>query len=188
MSGWDVAVLQFLLNRQGFASGGIDGGFGPRLDGALRRFQAFAGLTADGVAGPSTRAALRRAPASSPLRFFRPVPGRVGDAYGPRGNRLHAGVDFPQPSGTRVGAAGRGCVSAVGWDPSGYGNFVVIQHRLGVQTWYAHLSSIAVRRGQCVVGHDLVGRVGSTGGSTGPHLHFEVRVRGATVDPLRALL
>ena len=188
MSGWDVAVLQFLLNRQGFPSGGIDGGFGPRLDAALRRFQAFAGLTADGVAGPSTRVALQRAPATSPLRFYRPVAGPVGDRYGPRGTRLHSGLDFPEPYGARVGAAGRGCVATVGWDPAGYGNYVVVQHRLGVTTWYAHLSSIAVRQGQCVTGGDLVGRVGSTGGSTGPHLHFEVRVRGATVDPLGAFL
>ena len=188
MAGWDVAVLQFLLNRQGFPSGGIDGGFGPRLDAAVRRFQAFAGLTADGVAGPTTRAALHRAPPASPLRFYRPVAGPVGDPYGPRGNRLHSGLDFPEPYGARVSAAGRGCVSTVGWDPTGYGNYVVIQHRLGVTTWYAHLSSITVRQGECVVGGNLVGRVGSTGGSTGPHLHFEVRVRGAAVDPLGAFL
>jgi murein DD-endopeptidase MepM/ murein hydrolase activator NlpD len=79
-------------------------------------------------------------------------------------------------------------VVSAGWDPGGYGNLVVIQHRLGVTTMYAHLSAIAVRRGQCVTGHDRVGLAGSTGFSTGPHLHFEVRVRGAAIDPRRVML
>ena len=63
----------------------------------------------------------------------------------------------------------------------------MIRHRLGMTSWYAHLSRIAVRRGQCVTGGDRIGRVGSTGHSTGPHLHFELRVRGAAVDPLSGL-
>jgi murein DD-endopeptidase MepM/ murein hydrolase activator NlpD len=63
---------------------------------------------------------------------------------------------------------------------------VVIAHRLGVRSWYAHLLSIAVRRGECVTPGALVGRVGATGRATGPHLHFEVRVRGAAVDPRSA--
>jgi murein DD-endopeptidase MepM/ murein hydrolase activator NlpD len=186
--GWDVAVLQFQLGRHGFPSGGVDGGFGPRLQSALERFQAWAGLGADGVAGPGTRAALRRSPPSSPLRFYRPVAGPVGDRFGPRGTRLHSGLDFPVAYGTRVDAAGRGCVIKAGYDAGGYGNLVVIQHRLGVTTWYAHLSSFAVHTGQCVVGGTPVGLAGSTGISTGPHLHFEVRVRDAVVDPLRAFL
>ncbi len=69
----------------------------------------------------------------------------------------------------------------------GFGPRVVIGHRLGVTTMYAHLSSIAVRRGQCVTGHDLVGRVGSTGFSTGPHLHFEARINGAVTNPMNYL-
>jgi len=186
--GWDVAVLQFKLARHGFPSGGFDGGFGDRGDAALRRFQGWAGLGADGLAGPGTRRALRRRPPQSPLRFYRPIGIGIGDRFGPREASFHTGVDFPASSGTRVGAAGRGCVSFAGWDSGGYGNLVVIRHRLGVTTHYAHLSSIAVRSGQCVTGHDLIGRVGSTGFSTGPHLHFETRLRGAAVDPLRAFL
>ena len=61
---------------------------------------------------------------------------------------------------------------------------MIIRHRLGMTSWYAHLSRIAVRKGQCITGGDRIGRVGSTGHSTGPHLHFELRVRGAAVDPL----
>ncbi len=186
--GWDVAYLQFQLSRHGFPNGGIDGGFGDHAINALRRFQAFAGLAADGVAGPATRRALTTPPPQSPLRFYRPLTVAIGDRFGPRGATFHPGLDFPAAPGTRIGAAGRGCVSYVGYDPGGYGNLVIIRHRLGLVTMYAHLSAFGVRQGQCVTGHDFIGRVGSTGLSTGPHLHFEIRVRGAAVDPARALL
>jgi len=186
--GWDVARLQFELARHGFPGGPVDGGFGPRADNALRRYQGWARLAVDGAAGPATRRALRRRPPQSPLKFYRPLGGPLGDRFGPRGNTFHAGLDFPAASGTAVGAAGRGCVSFAGYDAGGYGNLVIITHRLGVVTMYAHLASVSVRRGQCVVGRDRIGRVGSTGFSTGPHLHFEVRVRGAAVNPLRAFL
>jgi murein DD-endopeptidase MepM/ murein hydrolase activator NlpD len=184
--GWDVAALQFLLARHGFPSGPVDGGLGPRTSAALQRFQTWAGLGADGVAGPATLAALRRPPPRSILRFARPLGVAIGDGFGPRGNMFHPGLDFPAPSGTPVAAAGRGCVSFVGWD-DGYGKLVVVQHRLGMTSWYAHLSRIAVRRGECVVAGSRIGRVGTTGNSTGPHLHFELRVRDAAVDPLTGL-
>jgi murein DD-endopeptidase MepM/ murein hydrolase activator NlpD len=185
--GWDVAVLQFLLARQGFPSGSFDGGFGWRLDGALRRFQRRIGLAADGVAGPATRAALHRPPPRTALRFLVPVAGPVGDRFGPRGGRFHSGIDFPVDAGTRVGAAGRGCVASAGWDPGGYGNLVVVRHRLGVTTWYAHLSRVTVRRGECVAAGERIGLVGQTGVASGPHLHFELRVREAVIDPLTAM-
>jgi peptidoglycan hydrolase-like protein with peptidoglycan-binding domain len=188
MSGWDVAALQFILARHGFPSGTVDGGFGPRLDAAVRRFQAWAGLGVDGVVGPGTRSALRRRRPHTSLRFYRPAAGPVGDRFGPRGDRFHSGLDFPLPYGARVQAAGRGCVTTAGYDAGGYGNLVVVQHRFGVSSWYAHLNAITVRRGQCLVGGTTVGTVGSTGFSTGPHLHFELRVRGAVIDPLRAFL
>jgi murein DD-endopeptidase MepM/ murein hydrolase activator NlpD len=181
--GWDVAGLQFLLGRHGFPSGAVDGGLGPRTDGALRRFQSWAGLAADGIAGAATLARLRRPPPSSPLIFAVPVAGPVGDRFGPRGSGFHTGIDFPVAAGTRIGAAGRGCVSFAGWSAGGYGNLVVVEHRLGMTSWYAHLSGVAVRRGECVVAGTFIGRAGSTGHSTGPHLHFETRLRGAAVAP-----
>jgi murein DD-endopeptidase MepM/ murein hydrolase activator NlpD len=185
--GWDVAALQFLLARQGFPSGSVDGGLGPRTAGALTRFQAWAGLTADGVAGSATLAALRRAPPRSVLRFAWPVGAPLGDRFGPRGARFHTGVDFTAPAGRPVVAAGHGCVESAGWNPGGYGNLVVVRHRLGMTSWYAHLARITVGRGTCLSAGDRVGSVGATGHATGPHLHFELRLRDAAVNPLTGL-
>jgi murein DD-endopeptidase MepM/ murein hydrolase activator NlpD len=186
MRGWDVAALQFLLARAGFPSGLFDGIAGAHVGAALARFQAWAGLAADGVAGPQTIAALQRPAPRSPLRFAMPISARAGDGFGPRGDAFHTGVDFPAPAGTPVRAAGAGCVEFAGFD-DGYGLLVVLRHADGVTTWYAHLSRIAVRAGACVGVGVLVGAVGATGHATGPHLHFEVRVRGAATDPLFAL-
>jgi murein DD-endopeptidase MepM/ murein hydrolase activator NlpD len=182
--GWDVSALQFLLALHGFPSGDFDGDFGPRTDVALRRFQTWGGLVVDGIAGPATWGALRRPPPRSVLDFAVPISAPIGDGFGPREGRFHPGVDYPAPAGTSVLAAGRGCVTAAGYFAGGYGNLVVIQHRLGMTSLYAHLSRIDVRVGQCVVAGNRVGLVGSTGFSTGPHLHFELRLRGAVVDPL----
>lgn len=187
MRGWDVAALQFALEVHGFPNGPVDGGFGPRGVRALRRFQRWARLGADGVAGPGTMRALRRRPARSVLRFLAPVGGRIGDRYGPRGMTFHPGLDYPRGYGTPVAAAGRGCVVSAGYDAGGYGNLVVIRHRFGMTTWYAHLASIAVARGVCLVAGRRIGTVGATGHATGPHLHFEMRLRGATVNPLTGL-
>jgi peptidoglycan hydrolase-like protein with peptidoglycan-binding domain len=196
--GWDVAALQFLLRRRGADPGGIDGGYGAGTAAAVRRFQRSRGLGADGVAGPATVRALRSgrsarrssrggAP-SGPVRFLRPIAAPMSDGFGHRGSRPHHGIDFPAGSGTPVTAAGVGTVSSAGYNAFGYGNLVVVSHRLGFETWYAHLSSIAVGVGQPVSGGVLVGRVGSTGHSSGPHLHWEVRLHGTPIDPLPRLL
>jgi hypothetical protein len=185
--GFDVAELQFLLAWHGFPCGTFDGGFGPRTESALRRFQRWARIGVDGVAGPATYAALRAPIPRSPLSFARPVRVGVGDRFGPRGSRFHTGLDFPAGYGSTVRAARSGRVVFAGWDSGGYGYLVSVRHGHRVRTRYAHLSAIAVRRGQRVSTGSSVGRVGSTGASTGPHLHFEVLVRGAAVDPLPAL-
>jgi murein DD-endopeptidase MepM/ murein hydrolase activator NlpD len=192
--GWDVAALQFLLHTRGFEPGGFDGGFGPNTQTAVRRYQGAAGLAVDGVAGQATLSALRggqvvSAAPNSPVRFFRPVPGRVGDGFGfiPPG-RWHTGLDFPEPMGTPIHAGGVGVVSFAGFNSGGYGNLVVITHRLGFESWYAHQSAIAASVGQRVAGGQTIGYVGSTGHSTGPHLHFEVRHFGTPIDPTPYLL
>ena len=197
--GWDVAALQFLLHERGFEPGGFDGGFGPNTETAVRRYQAAAGLSTDGVAGPGTLHALQSGPlvtagntggpAVGPVRFFRPVSGPVGDGFGwiPPG-RLHTGLDFPEPMGTPIHAGGVGVVSFAGFNTGGYGNLVVISHRLGYESWYGHMSRIATSVGASVVGGQTIGYVGSTGHLTGPHLHFEVRHFGTPVDPTPYLL
>ena len=186
--GWDVAALQFQLAAHGFPSGTFDGVFGPRVDTALRRYQEWAGLAVDGIAGPSTLGALTAPPTTAPLALawplLQPV---VGDGFGPRGDRFHAGIDLPAPRGTPVYAARSGEVVYAGWRAGGYGYLVTIAHGSGERTMYAHLSRIDVRVGVRVAQGVRVGLVGATGDATGPHLHFEVRLRGAAIDPRPAL-
>jgi peptidoglycan hydrolase-like protein with peptidoglycan-binding domain len=184
--GWDVAEAQFELAWAGFPSGNFDGRFGPHLAGAVRRFQASRGLTVDGVIGAGTLAALRERPALPTERLGWPIDAAVGDRFGPRGDRFHAGIDLPAPTGTAVTAAAAGDVVWSGWR-DGWGLLVTLANGGGLRTLYAHLESSAVRLGEHVGAGALLGRVGATGDATGPHLHFEVRVRGAAVDPLELL-
>ena len=197
--GWDVAALQFMLQRAGSGAGRTDGVFGPLTEDAVRRAQAAAAIGVDGIVGPETLRALRGGGAgpgegtgsapSGPVRFLRPVAGPTGDGFGVnRGDHLHSGIDFPVPAGTPVGAAGVGTVIFAGYNSGGYGNLVVVQHRLGFTSWYAHLSSVAASLGQGVEGGTRIGYVGSTGNSTGPHLHFEVRRYDTPIDPAPLLL
>lgn len=112
-----------------------------------------------------------------------PLNGPVTSPYGPRWGTMHHGVDIGAATGTPVKAAGAGQVTRAGWI-GGYGNAVYLNHGNGLETRYAHLSEISVARGQTVSQGATVGLVGSTGDSSGPHLHFEVRINGASVDPL----
>jgi murein DD-endopeptidase MepM/ murein hydrolase activator NlpD len=124
------------------------------------------------------------------VRLLRPVPGPIGDRFGARrrGGRTHTGIDFPVQAGTQIGAAGVGVTEFAGWNSRGYGNLVVVRHRLGYTTWYAHLSIITTWVGEEVTGGTRLGYVGSTGHSTGPHLHFELRKNAVPIDPMPYLL
>lgn len=120
--------------------------------------------------------------------YAMPVQGRLSSPFGWRnisvnGNRFHGGVDIAANSGTRVVAARSGRVTRAGWWGT-YGYVVVIDHGDGSETRYAHLSTYAVNAGEVVRQGDHIGAVGSTGASTGPHLHFEIRLGGSAVDPL----
>jgi peptidoglycan hydrolase-like protein with peptidoglycan-binding domain len=196
--GWDVAAMQYILARRGYPPGAIDAVFGPMTDRALRNFQSALGLSADGLAGPATIAGLRHGAASrgttpvvnGPVRLLRPVPGPIGDGFGARrkGGRTHTGIDFPVQAGTPIGAAGVGVTEFAGRNSGGYGNLVVVRHRLGYTTWYAHMSTITTFVGEQVTGGTRLGFVGSTGNATGPHLHFELRKNATPIDPMPYLL
>jgi Peptidase family M23/Putative peptidoglycan binding domain len=187
MAGWDVAELQFALAWHGFPNASTDGGFGGHTERALIKFQRWARVTPDGVAGPGTFRALRAPLPRCPIALAWPFQAPVGSLFGPRGTGFHPGIDLPAPTGTPVGAAAPGRVIFAAYDPSGYGTLVEVAHGDGVVSMYAHLSTLSVRVGQSVVTRTRVGRVGSSGESSGPHLHFEARVRGAAVDPVLAL-
>lgn len=108
-------------------------------------------------------------------------------ASGSRWSRTHTGIDLAAPTGTSVVSVSGGTVDEVGW-AGAYGNRVTIRHPDGTETWYCHLSHTAVSDGQPVVAGQLIGAVGSTGNSTGPHLHLEVRLSdGAPTDPYEFL-
>ena len=106
---------------------------------------------------------------------------RVDPIYGT--TRFHSGMDFSAAPGTDVYATGDGTVVKMGWQ-TGYGNTIIIDHGFGYQTWYAHLQEFRTRPGKKVVRGEVIGGVGSTGKSTGPHLHYEVHVRGRVVNPV----
>lgn len=153
------------------------------------------GSTGGSSASPPTTAPRTTAPttaapprSSSSSGFQWPVSGRVSSGFGYRVHpifktrRLHAGLDVGAGSGTPIYAAKGGTVLSAGWR-NGYGNTVMILHDGGLVSLYAHQSRIATSAGASVDGGELIGYVGSTGWSTGPHLHFEIRVGGSPVDP-----
>jgi murein DD-endopeptidase MepM/ murein hydrolase activator NlpD len=112
-----------------------------------------------------------------------PVNAPITSPFGPRWGRMHTGIDLGAAYGTPIAAAAAGNVIYAGW-LGGYGNLTIIDHGGGLATAYGHQSSIAVSVGEQVAQGQTIGYVGSTGHSTGPHLHFEVRVNGQAVDPL----
>ena len=113
---------------------------------------------------------------------------RVASGYGMRIDpvyhvrKFHQGMDFTAPTGTEVFATGNAKVDFAGWK-QGYGNTVILDHGYGYKTLYAHLYKILVRKGQKVRRSDIIALVGNTGKSTGPHLHYEVRLNNKPVDP-----
>ena len=131
-------------------------------------------------------------PAASATQMTWPVQGggRVSSEFGPRvhpvtgAHRDHLGIDVAAPTGTAIVAAAGGEVTFAG-QQGGYGNVVIIDHGNGTETRYAHQDSMAVSVGQRVEAGERIGAVGSTGLSTGPHLHFEVRRDGQAVNPRR---
>jgi murein DD-endopeptidase MepM/ murein hydrolase activator NlpD len=185
--GYDVALLRVALAFHGFPSGPFSSVYTARTARAVLRFQRFAGLPTTAMAGPLTAKALRTPVPLSPRRLSWPVATSITSGYGLRGARFHGGVDIVAGLGTPVGATGSGEVVYAGWRDGGWGNAVMVAHGGGVRSLVAHLSRVDVHVGDRVRTGQQLGLAGATGDASGPHVHLEVRLRGAYVDPMTAL-
>ena len=141
-------------------------------------------LRANGILERMDRVNLYRI-AAEKTPFSMPVKAsfRYSSPYGPRDGRLHSGTDMASPYGTDIFATADGVVTFAGWS-SGYGRLVKIQHEFGIETRYAHQSNIRVKVGQRVSRGDQIGDMGSSGRSSGSHLHYEIRINGDAVNPM----
>jgi murein DD-endopeptidase MepM/ murein hydrolase activator NlpD len=149
------------------------------LAAKIRRAQ---GITSSGSSSNSAPVGtISRTPSAQ--GFIWPASGTLTSNYGWRWGRMHQGIDIGASTGTPIAAVSSGTVIVAGWN-GGYGQLVVVDHGGGVSTAYAHMSAMSVSVGQSVGQGTILGAVGSTGNSTGPHLHFEVRINGAATDPL----
>jgi murein DD-endopeptidase MepM/ murein hydrolase activator NlpD len=159
-----------------------------KLEELIRQRQAAleAARRARAAAGQVARSGLSRLPRSgsgvSPSGFIWPVDGVLTSGYGPRWGRMHTGIDIAAPSGTPIRVAKAGEVIFTGW-LGGYGNAVIVDHGDGIATLYGHQSRIGCAEGQILNQGDILGFVGTTGHSTGNHLHFEVRVDAQPRNP-----
>ncbi|MGB8699152.1 MAG: M23 family metallopeptidase, partial [Thermosynechococcaceae cyanobacterium] len=118
-------------------------------------------------------------------QYIWPAKGAFTSGYGWRWGRMHRGIDIAAPIGTPIVASAAGVVVSAGWNDGGYGNLVKIRHPDGSQTLYAHNNSITARVGMVVNQGELIAYMGTTGRSTGPHCHFEIRPAGqGAVDPM----
>jgi murein DD-endopeptidase MepM/ murein hydrolase activator NlpD len=152
------------------------------VEGLLAQSAALAAkIQAAQSAAASSSTPMTSAPSAS--GFVWPVQGILTSYYGWRWGRMHEGIDIAVGSGTPVVASAAGTVIVAGW-MGGYGNLVVVDHGNGIATAYGHNTSLAVGVGQSVAQGQVVAYSGNTGNSTGPHVHFEVRVNGGAVDPL----
>jgi len=114
--------------------------------------------------------------------LIKPISGTITSRFGGRRSGMHTGLDIAASTGTKIKAAADGTVTFSGWKGS-YGNMVIVSHGDGVQTYYAHCNSLNVEAGEKVTQGSIIGTVGSTGNSTGSHLHLEVRVNGVAQNP-----
>ena len=118
--------------------------------------------------------------------FYHPIQtaNRFTSGYGPRWGRMHNGTDFAAPHGTPIRSTADGVVTYVGWQ-SAYGRLIKIKHDFGIETRYAHLSKFRVKKGQRVSRGQHIGDMGNTGRSTGTHLHYEIRIGGKPINPMK---
>jgi murein DD-endopeptidase MepM/ murein hydrolase activator NlpD len=123
-------------------------------------------------------------PVAASVGYIWPAAGPLNSRFGPRWGSFHSGIDIGAPYGAAVAASATGRVVLASYSNYGYGNYIIVRHGDGSETLYAHLSASYVSLGQYVGQGETIGAVGCTGWCTGPHLHFEVRISGSSVDPL----
>jgi murein DD-endopeptidase MepM/ murein hydrolase activator NlpD len=187
---WQAALAELGLDTARFQLGKAGGQGGPHIP--LPAMNPFERRVAQLQAALGQIDRQRRVVEALPLA--RPLPADIetSSGFGPRldpftrSPAMHSGLDFRAPYGTAARATGPGKVVEAGW-VGGYGNMVEVDHGHGLTTRYAHLTSIDVEVGDAVTTGMIVGRVGSTGRSTGPHLHYETRIDGEATDPMRFL-
>ena len=119
--------------------------------------------------------------------YHYPVKGRVTSKYGPRRRKIHQGTDIDLETGDPIYSTFDGRVRYVGYIARGYGNLIIIRHDNGMETYYAHLSRVDVKPNQWVTAGQVIGAGGDTGRSTGSHLHYEIRYKGHSFDPMRLI-
>jgi len=177
-------VDQASLERLGFygaakgrdgRGGPFDGNADPTFKQLFTSWKKLDNLASGAIAVPSDKPVKTAA--------FTSGYGVRSDPFG-RGAAMHAGIDLAGPSGTPIYATADGYVTDAGYNSGGYGNLIKVDHGRGIETRYGHLSSMAVRAGQQIKRGQLIGRMGSTGRSTGSHLHYEVRIDGKPVNPI----
>jgi murein DD-endopeptidase MepM/ murein hydrolase activator NlpD len=189
------ALAETGLNTERLAApaapaGGMGGPFVPvKLDASAGPFEATLSALQPRVASVMRlRGAIEQLPLAKPMAGDHAFTSNFGYRHDPftRGLAMHTGVDFRAETGSAILATAPGKVVAAEYN-GGYGNMVEIEHANGLSTRYAHMSAIAVSTGQIVKTGTVVGRVGSTGRSTGPHLHYETRINDEPIDPTRFL-
>lgn len=206
--GTSVRALQRALRTRGITVP-VDGAFGARTRAGVRALQRRLRVKPTGVAdaallkrlgvkvrsiasgaGTTTGGAFAEYPVPEPndvtpsaTGFVWPANGMVSSPFGPRWGRMHEGLDIAAPTGRAIRASKAGMVITAA-EEGAYGNLVVLDHGNGETTRYGHMSAFDVRKGDVVTQGQVIGRVGSTGRSTGAHLHFEIRLGDEAVNPL----
>lgn len=155
-----------------------------RINGARKSYNIVSSEVVKNPVNQTVKVGTKKRPSNLGTgSFVRPYYGSISSRYGSRRSGFHTGVDFCGKTGDNIVAADNGTVTFAGWG-GGYGYMIKIDHNNGYETYYAHCSRLLVKKGQTVAKGDVIARVGSTGNSTGPHLHFEVLKNGKSQNPM----
>ncbi|QIK78462.1 M23 family metallopeptidase [Sphingomonas piscis] len=173
------------LAQLGFEPSTGKGGVGGPFDSKTQADPTFKALFTSWKKLDTLSSSVISVPSDKPVKTasFESAYGMRSDPFEGRA-KMHAGIDLAAPLGTPIYATADGVVTDAGYNNGGYGNLIKLSHGRGIETRYGHLSAIGVHAGQRITRGQLIGRMGSTGRSTGSHLHYEVRIDGRAVNPI----